>query len=95
MRTEGAKGRSAADKERIGSGSRSAVLQVRYQRLTNLLGQRELRLTAAFSRDLNRRTFPVNVAQTKRNDIPRAKPQTGQKKQNRPIPLTNRRDRIA
>ena len=86
MRGEGAKWCTAADKQRIGIGPRPAFLQVGHDRLTHFLGQRQSRVAAALTANLNRCALPVDVTQAEMHDIARPKTQTGQQQQDRPIP---------
>ena len=70
---EGAKGSARANKQHIGVGLRPAVLQVGHQRPSNFLGQRQPNLATSFARYLNRGAFPIDINQTKLDDIARPK----------------------
>jgi hypothetical protein len=86
MGSEGAKRRARADKQYICVGLRPTVLQVAHYRMANLLGQRQPSLATSFSRYLNMGFFPIDITQTKLNDISGPKSQAGQEKENRTIP---------
>lgn len=69
MGGESAKRSARADKQNIGAGSRPALLQIGHYRMSNLLGQRQPSLVTSFSRYVDFCSFPIDITQTKRNDI--------------------------
>jgi hypothetical protein len=94
MGREGAKRSTGADKQYIGISWRPTVLQVFYYRISDLLGQRKSSLTTPFPRYVNPGAFPIDIAQTKLEDISCPQSQTREEKQNRSIPPADGRVQI-
>ncbi len=95
MRAEGAERCTAADKDHIGVRLRSAIVEIRHQRLSHFIGQRQSRLTPSLPADVNPGALPVDIAQPKLHDVAGAKTQTSEQQQNRSITLANVRSEIA
>ena len=94
MVAKSTKGSTHADKQSIGFRLRPSVFDVAGDRVTNLLSQRKQRLTPPLPGDANPGLLPVEIAQTKLNDISRPKPQACKQEQNRAISPSNLGSRI-
>src|SRR5215470_17343693 len=68
--SESTKGSAGADKRGIRVGLRPGISEVRGNRITNLLGQRQPRLASSLSRNRNPGLLPVQIAHAKLDDIP-------------------------
>ena len=65
-------------------------MQVIHYRVTDLLGQRQTGLKASLSTYPDRGFFPIDIVETKLDDISRPKPHTGQEEEYRAISFANR-----
>ena len=88
-RREGTKRCTATDEQHIGVGTWPSFLEVGDNRVTNLLGQRQSRVTTALTTNMNPGALPIDVTQSELNDIARPKAKAGQQQQDRPIPPFN------
>jgi hypothetical protein len=88
--TKGAERRAAADKHRIGLSGGAAILHVRDDGVTHLLGQGQPGEAATLATDVNPATPPVDVAETQLPDVAGAQPQSSEEQQHRPIPPSHR-----
>ena len=95
MRPERVERSTGADEDRVGGGLRPTRLEVRDQCLAHLLGDWQSRLAASLAADSNPGAFPIKVTQPKLHDVPGAKAQASEQKENRSVTRADRRPEIA